>query len=74
MVGDRATHPHWLSRCGSMACKISMGSGERGKRVITLLHKPLLVKMDPAEETILFWGLSKEDGRSEVMCFEEELP
>lgn len=59
-----------------MARTISTGSGERGKRVITLqfLGKSLLVKKDPAEKTILFWGLSKEDGRSEVMCFEEELP
>lgn len=29
--------------------------------------------MDPAEKTMLFWGLSK-DGRSEAMRFEEELP
>lgn len=30
--------------------------------------------MDLAEERNLLWGLSREDGRSEVMCLEEELP
>lgn len=52
------------------------GQWGNGQRIITLqfLGKTLLVKMDLAEESNLFWWLSREDGRSEVMCLEEELP